>query len=753
MFETVGSLAVIEPVLMLIGLVSLPLLWASMAAAWALVGARRSTVGASTAASVVAIGASFSTFLLAAALAFRLVSMPPGHVLVQHVAQIARLGQLDLSFDLALDARSATFAIVIAVVACASAVYASPRARAERLAWIGAVSAGAMLVCLGDGVPPILTGLGILSIGTWGLARGRDLRVSITNVGGNLGILLGFVFLFWSLGGSFGPEGYDPDGAPRFVLVMTNTPSHEPDKATLAMTTYAGALLSADDADLPNEPVVSPLSIVVPPGVYTLRIQRGAASGDVVVPRVALVPGKTHVLTPYGPTTSLRALDDQIAAPRLAPTGGIAGVRAVLASRTVGGLRASAIVLLLVLGGALCHLYALANRRGPVVLVDVLEAVVAPYLALRLAALVDPSGADGSLVVLLGAGTALVLATRAACEDDFSRALRGSLAATAAVAVVAAGLREPSSVILIVSSSLVATAAALAAVEGRHDVRWLGVACAAAVGLLPGAGSSVGFILAVTAALGSAATGSVGWALFAGVLALVLAATCALSSLAAFRVYTACVERAEATRARGRQTAVVVVLGVAALVGGTVLGVGTTMFGGHVTPFVERLAGPTTIAFTRAMAGAAVVLTLVASVSGLVLAGQLARGPAGTSTAPRWLLSLARPYAVLSWTARGVGEAASFLERSVRAMDREVIEFVPELIASAVLRTAGGVGRVERGIDERVEASLERPALGASHVAAELDVDPRGRERVHTVIVLVMVVLLGLVMLSFLLLA
>jgi hypothetical protein len=714
MFETAGNLAIAVPVLTLVGLVLLPLLWALAAA----LSPRRL-------AKPTAVLGSIATLGLVVSLSVRLARVSAGHVLVQHVAQLARLGQLDLTVDLALDARGAAFAVVIAVVACGSAAFTSlyREAPASRLGWTGIVAAGAMLVCTGDGLAPISIGLGLLSLGSWGLHRGTEARGSVVAFAGNVSILLGFVFLFWALGGSFGPEGYDPDGAPRFALVTTNTPSVAPDKATLSMTTYAGALVSADDADLPNEPIVSPMSVVVPAGVYTLRIQRGGASSDVVVPRVALVAGRTHVLSPYGPTTSLRTLDDQLAAPRNSPAGGITSVRSVLAGRTVAGLRASAVVLLLVLGGALFHLFALAGQRGPSALAGVLQALVAPYFALRLAPLVEPTGADDSLVVLLGGAVGLVLAARASGVDDPSKALRGVAAASAAAAVAAAGLGAPSGVLLLVCPSVVAASAGLAAVEAESDPRWLGVASAAAIGLLPGSGASCGLIVTVSAALASAAKGTVVWAVFSAGLALVLAAVAALASLAAFRPF----EEATASKRSGG-AAVVVVLASVALLSGVVLGVGTTSFGGHVAPLVERVTGAPAVTATRGMVVAAVMLTIVATASGAAASRRVRAGAA----APGWLVTLGRPYAVVLSAASGIGEGARFLERSVRAMDREVIAYLPETAVGVVERAVQGIGRGGR----RLETD-----------AAELD-DTRRAERFHTAAVAMMVALLGLVVLS-----
>ena len=128
--------------------------------------------------------------------------------------------------------------------------------------------------------------------------------------------------------------------------------------------------------------------------------------------------------------------------------------------------------------------------------------------------------------------TAVILAARAACIDDENKALRGVLAATSALALSVAVLGDAAAAVVLACTSIVAIAAAVAALEAKRDVRWLGVACAAAVGLFPGAGASTGYILAVTSALASAATGSVAWAIVMALIAsgLVVAAAVALRS-------------------------------------------------------------------------------------------------------------------------------------------------------------------------------------------------------------------------------
>lgn len=692
MFETTGSLALVQPVFMLIGLIALPLLWTLATSMFARPKnlTPDSDLREGVIAPIIAITGAASTLGLAVVVAVKLALLPRGYVFVQHVAQLARLGQLDLALDLAVDPRSATLACVVALVACASCLQTSWSSRpgtGPRLAWTGLMTAGAMLLVTGDGFAPILVGLGLLSLGAWGLARGGTLGANVSSLAGNVGVLVGLVFLFWSLGGAFGPEGYDPDGAPRFVLVATGQPSEQPDQALLSMTTEAGALVSADDTDFPGEPLAAPFSVLVQPGVYTFRVQGGAASADVVVPRVALSAGRAYVLAPYGPTASLRVLDDQVAVPRVGEGGALETVRATLAARTVGGVRASIVVLLLVLGGSLAHAYALASRSGSSAIASVLEALPPAYLSLRLASAIGaPGSLDSALGAALGVGTAVVLAARSAVVVDENKALRGVAAAAAALALAAVAMGDASAALVLSAASLVGIAAALGALEAKRDARWLGVACAAAVGLFPGAGASTGFIAAIATSLGAAATGSVAWAIAMALIASALVVAAAVIALAAFRVYDAVAHEdvaamGDAGRARGQST-IVIVLVLAAVLGGAALGVGTALFGGSIAPFARRIEGAAMPAPPRAMAYASVVLSIVAAAGGTLLARR-------ANTAPAWLLVLGRPYQLLALTARGVGRGARFLERGVGAMDRGVIDDVPAAFGDVYRRITG----------------------------------------------------------------
>src|SRR6187399_85018 len=94
MFETAGTLTIVELTSSLAALVLLPMLWAFVGG----IAAVRGKGGRF--AMRVAVAASGGTFALAVAHAVRAAQTAPGHVAQQHIATLARIGQLDIALDL-----------------------------------------------------------------------------------------------------------------------------------------------------------------------------------------------------------------------------------------------------------------------------------------------------------------------------------------------------------------------------------------------------------------------------------------------------------------------------------------------------------------------------------------------------------------------------------------------------------------------------------------------------------------------------
>ncbi len=680
---------------MLAALLVLPLLWALVVAISSARRRRASYRGEESVAETASVAGSVATLGVAVALAVTLVRTPKGHWLIQHVAQLARLGQLDLPLDLALTPRTAPVMLVVSVIGCASVLQSIGGFRPDsdaRLAWTGIVVSGASLIGVGDSLAAFVSGLGILSLGAWGIGRSRNFVASVTALAGHASVLLGFGVLFWSLGGSFGPEGYEPDGAPRFMLVTTNEPSERPDQATLRMTTHAGALVSSDDTDLPNEPIRAPFSVFVSPSVMTLRIQGGVATSDVVVPRVALSAGRTHILMPVGPTASLRSLDDQLALVRGTSSEGASTTRTMLERRSILGLRAPTVLALLLFGGALVHALALASRRGPAPMASLLEAFPGPFVAVRLSELLVPSASDGLLVAVLGALVALVLAARAATTKDAYHALRCVLASSGALAVCSAGLGDPGAGLVLLCASHLGAAAIAAGLDGVRDARWFGVACAGMAGLLPCAGSSAGFGYALAAALRLATGGGdARTKLSAALCVAALIVTVGLGALAVFGLYR---KHALGRGGRANETKdpaawpVLSVLASATILVGGILGAGTAPFGGGLWPLAWKLVDDVDVGLSpwRSMLGFALTTASAA------LALRMARGAGDSHGESFWGPSVARLGAIgVTWPSRLVS-VAEFFSFSVvvtsRRIDALLLGLTTKAYRSLVLTTS-----------------------------------------------------------------
>lgn len=732
MYETTGALTISTPSALLV-LVVLPLLW-SIGVATA--GARSSL------ATRIAVAGAAGTLGWSCVLAWRLAGLARGHVLGEHVASLLRVGQLDLTLDLLLDPLAATGAVLASVVALASVLHDVWSGRGNRrLAWTGILSAGALLVMIADGIAPLAIGLGIATAGGFAVARDGRRAALASAIAADLLAVLSLFFLFWSLGGSFGSGGgYEPEPLARYVLVAS--PGGTADgKPTLAMTTHSGALVWIDDGPpLPNEPLRAPFELPIEPSIYTFRIQPGAASPEVVVPHVAVAADHSYTLAPSGPTATLRTLFDQVVVSRPTVYGAPMDARALLATRSILGLRSTVIIAVLFLLALAGRLLVLASRRGAGSLVLAVEAVVPSMLALRLSRLFDPTAADGAAIALGGALLAVVLAGHAAASDDRSQSARSVLGASAAIVIAAVGTGEIAGALSLEVAVVLAGAAALATIVGPRDVRWLGVASAAAVGLLPVAGASSGIATVLARAIAPAAT----WRATGILVAAGIVVATMLSAIASFRVYDAIVVASMRERGTRGQGAIAVVLAAGALASGVVLGAGTSVFGGRVVPFAARILG-SDVAGVRSDAWVALALGVLAAAAGLFVAR---RAPSRGSP----FAFAGRPARAVADLGRTLGGTTSFLSRGAVVVDRDVMDDAGRAAGDAVLALARAVARGDRLVEDRL---VGRPVMWVADVlVSRLGLDhPRAAARLATVALVAMVALLGLVVLSSVLLA
>lgn len=734
MFDTAGTLTIVELVSSLLVLVLLPLVWSALAAFVAL---RR--VGAKLAEGV-AMATSAATLVLAIVHAVRASQLPAGRIAVQHVTQVARIGQLDLSLDLARDPTSAALALLIALLALAAvlhAVWTAERGLTARLAWVGLATSATLLVVLADGFVGVALGLQLATLAGWALAGGRAGRSLGLALAGDTVLVFAGSVLFWGLGGTFGVSGYTPDPLPRFALVLLPDAPRADGEATVSLTSYQGASVSSDEGPpLPGEPLLSPFTVSLDPGNYSFQIEAGVATSELLVTHVTLAPGRAYTLAPYGPTTSFLNLGDQLAVPRPSPSGPTS-VRSTIASRSIGGIR---VPIVLGVGVALAVLLRLAllSRKERSGVAFTLEAIPPIAVVLHFAPLVEPGIA--AAIGIVPALAAVALAADAASSRSRPRSLRAALAALVAVAVASVLLGETAAAITIVIAASTGTAAASAAVEIEGDVRWLGVTCAGLAGILPGAGVSPGLVAAVTGAFG--ASGANRWA--GGVVAPLLTIAVILCAMAHFRVYFTAICRKGPPLGPPGARAQVIFLAVASTLCGAALGVGTSPFGGHTVPLARRLVQRQGgLDGVPRMAVAALVLSIGAAVIGLAAARRASR----TSAPPSWLNGLGGPALLVERAGSTAVELLRFFVRSVVIMNEDVIDDATEVVASGFsfmgLLIRRGEAAVARGTVGRVVAR------GADELVVRTGMDhPLGLERVQLGLLIGMVAILGLVVLS-----
>lgn len=500
------------------------------------------------------------------------------------------------------------------------------------------------------------------------------------------------------------------------------------------MSASPGTTVTVDDGPpLPGEPLRSPFVAEITPSTYTFRVVAYAGGPEVVVPHVIVAPARSYTLAPFGPTASFRSLGDQLVVPRPMPNGAVVDARTLLATRSIAGFRATFIVAVL-LGAALAaRLLVAASRKRTLPLALALEAAVPAFVALRLAPLFDPLAVDGAAFSFIGAIAALVCAGHAAAARDPFAVLRSIVAATASLVVVAAGLGDVAGGLGVLVAAVLSSAAALAALEARRDVRWLGIACAAAVGLLPIAGISSGIASIAARAVDPASS----WRATGIGLALSLLVVVALCAAAAFRMHDAIIAEGQRDFGTHATSVLALVLSSVALASGVVLGAGTAAFGGRLIPLSARMLD---VDAPHGDAWTGLALAIVAPAIGLFLARRPWSRPEAFAVADR-------PARFLRRVANGVARLARFLGDGATTLDREVLSDAVDVGG----RTMVGVARLVLRSDGALRARVfVRPLDRAADLAAtRLGLDhPRVLSRVAAVAVFVMVALLALLVLS-----
>lgn len=660
-----------------------------------------------------------------AALGWQIYAIGLGGFATQHVLRLVRVGQLEASIDLALDATSASMALAVLAV---GAVFFGTRDRVgARVAAAGSVAvAGALLTVMADGAVAAMIGATAASLAI--VATSPRERPRVAPRLSDAALAGGIAVLFWLQGGAWGDERYVPDlGTPRVVAVTGAEPAEDGDdgpavhidaagqitkrgetqakraspsgRATLRFDALPGATIFLDEsrtplADKSGAPLRAPIADVsIPAGRHALRIHAGGGLDDYVLGNVTFDDGAHVALVPLGPTLVYRHANDQLAL--ASKHGGAAGDR-------LRGRGAAIVVafLLLAISALLRATHGSADAAGAALAP---AAILAPAIVLvRFAPVMAlSSGAQGA-IALLGATSAAVgaaLATRAGAWRDLEQKL---CIATAGAALAGAALgSRPAAIATLVTGML--GVAALAMTVGRRG---------GALGEKPtkDATSRTASALACAAISGAPAPVVAGTWAAAGDFAPAmsgtrpaLAAACvalgvAYAGLVSFAVWRAhhlgCAKGAsEAHKKTTRSDRPLLALGALALALGAAIAFSPRLLGAEDD-------GPFAALFGATPKGGMAVAAAAIVGFGAALGGWAsARKRYGVERPASWAEREARAFAHPFFRiAAGVGAAPALVaELAARAfarlsseLDAHVFEFVPRAIAAV----AGGIGWV-----------------------------------------------------------
>jgi|GEM_PF-6596675 len=505
--------------------------------------------------------------LSSAAAALALMGGRWGHDSVQlcHVFRLVRVGRIDLSLDLALDAIGLFIGVGVSVASAALALVPSRTDARERVAAYGPLlTAGALVVVLADNVPTALMG-GVFASLAAALATGRARAFYIDRLS-DACLLAGAVALAWALGGGFTGGEFTSDMNPRLVVasstqqdalagaVLPLTDDDDDDRprgprkptvikdltaggeGSLTVLSPPGSFVFVDDTRTPllgpdkmplRAPIVRfPLSA----GIHAVRVRPSEGEDDTIAPHVVVATGRDVRLTLIGPTTSLRELNEEFGLKHLQEESSFRSE--VLAHEAWPKTRLTSVAAVLLALGVLLRI-ACAN--------GVIEALSAwPWLAVaaRAATLLSFEPSVALALAVVSAVLAILMAGRAARGVTLTETLGYGASAKGllALAAIASGAIGPAA--LDAGAALVALVVLVRA--GKTATDELGEAVSVPRAPSPWSlvwvGAAFTLVLAPTAVTALAASFGEGGARGLGLLIALLLAT-ALLSRALFRAF------------------------------------------------------------------------------------------------------------------------------------------------------------------------------------------------------------------------
>jgi NADH-quinone oxidoreductase subunit L len=195
-------------------LFAIPFVPLAAAAINGLFGERIAATRGSRATDAIAVIANLGALAAALSVLYTLFGLPSDQrYLFSHLWSFVRILSLSASVDLGADPLGASLASVVMVLALVAHLDLSARdARPSHHARVSLLSGGLALAFLGDGIVPLVLGLGAATVAIALLgAPSRARSILVTGAVADAAILAGAAVLFWALGGGWGIDvGNEP---------------------------------------------------------------------------------------------------------------------------------------------------------------------------------------------------------------------------------------------------------------------------------------------------------------------------------------------------------------------------------------------------------------------------------------------------------------------------------------------------------------------------------------------------------------
>jgi NADH-quinone oxidoreductase subunit L len=494
-------------------LFAIPFVPLAAAAVNGLFGDRIAAGRGARATNAIALLANLGALAAALSVLYTLYGLPADQrYLFSHLWSFARIASLSASVDLGADPLGSSLACVVMVLALVAHLDLAARdARPSHHARVSLLSGGLALAFFGDGVIPMVLGLGAATVATALLgAPTRARSILVTGALADGALLAGAAVLFWALGGGWGidvgneptftrhnpiparvqtqdvdmDESFGPTVLPIAFSGTQPAPSSSAPKPTalrvdagakgkITIAGMSGAKLFLRGSNVPAA-IAPVIGIDAFAGRMDIEVERPGMPRSML--RAVDVPAYGEiVLVPMGPTLSFRELYDQLALTDVSKKHFVRDLldpslpmHRRLFGTSVVNVAGILFAIAAFIRGALFPFLAAGalegegDPRARALLFAILP-IPAVFLLARVGPVLALGTTASSSIMVFAAISALLAAVIAASRESAMGAIRASIAAQGALALAAA--RSGAGVVHVVVVALAGMALVLA-----HDL-------------------------------------------------------------------------------------------------------------------------------------------------------------------------------------------------------------------------------------------------------------------------------------------